>query len=575
MSFEAGICYFDGLHTSTKTITFDGRLDNREELQSRLGGSFPPDATDAALALAAYEKWGIDGLAHLVGDWSLAIRDGARKTVVLASDFAGVRPFYYYSDRNRVVWSTGLQSLVDGLDGADIDEDYAAGFLVNGACANRTLYRGIHSPPPGHAVSISADSTKIQQFWKLPIGETIRYRQPSEYEEQLRALFADAVRCRLRSPGPVLAELSGGLDSSSIVCMAHQLVQNGSVENRRIVTLSLEHEGSIDTPFYTAVEKFCGFESIHVDVADHPFLTEAPAGSATPGMGQRLHAHNAEIARRIGAETYLTGKLGDLVMGNLWDNSDQVAGLLRRGRAAEALRQSLAWSKLLRVPIWWVLGKAILSNLPPTLVPSAALPLTDGSNRPRAADDSVVPELRKRIEHATSGTWFGHAWKQAPPEHRTYFRGLLEILALRRLQPPEALEHLLYTHPYAHRPLVVFLSSIPAEIVCGPGEPRRLMRRAFQSILPPELHKRRSKDSFGGVYLDALRPLARMLLQETRPLEVIERGWVEPKSLKKRLELVLHSLDCNESQLCNIVLLELWLRGRNERPRWKNLSLPA
>src|ERR1051326_2999300 len=86
VSFEAGICYFDGLHTSTKTITFDGRLDNREELQSRLGGSFPPDATDAALALAAYEKWGIDGLAHLVGDWSLAIRDGARKTVVRSEE---------------------------------------------------------------------------------------------------------------------------------------------------------------------------------------------------------------------------------------------------------------------------------------------------------------------------------------------------------------------------------------------------------------------------------------------------------------------------------------------------------
>ena len=101
------------------------------------------------------------------------------------------------------------------------------------------------------------------------------------------------------------------------------------------------------------------------------------------------------------------------------------------------------------------------------------------------------------------------------------------------------------------------------------------MRKAFKSIWPPELHKRRSKDSFGGVYLDALRPLVRMLLQEAQPWEVVERGWVESGSLKKRLEQMLHSLDCNEAQLCRIILLELWLRGRDHRLRLTNLSLPA
>src|SRR4029077_94821 len=138
-------------------------------------------------------------------------------------------------------------------------------------------------------------------------------------------------------------------------------------------------------------------------------------------------------------------------------------------------------------------------------------------------------------------------------------------IELRALQAPEPLQHLLYTHPCAHRPLVEFMSSIPADIVCRPGEPRRLMRRALHELWPPELRKRRSKGSFSGVFLDSLRPLARTLLEE-RSLQVVDRGYVLPASLKKRLELLTQSLDCNEPQLRQIILLELWLRARYGKP---------
>src|SRR5205823_13114956 len=262
----------DGPHPligSSGATSFDGRLDNRDDLLLRLRDVLAGNSSDATLARAVYDRWGAEGLVHLIGDWSLAICDQTEQAVVLASDFAGVRPLYYCVQRNRVLWSTRLGPLVDLAEVDEIDAEYVLNFLRFSGSPNRTPYRGIYSVPPGHAVHISKRGTSIEPFWKLPIGNTIRYGSESEYEEQLRMLFRDAVRCRLRTTAPVLSELSGGLDSSSIVCMASHLLRSGDVRTPRLVTLSYEHEGSRDTSFYTAVEKFCNLDGIHVSTASY------------------------------------------------------------------------------------------------------------------------------------------------------------------------------------------------------------------------------------------------------------------------------------------------------------------
>ena len=91
------------------------------------------------------------------------------------------------------------------------------------------------------------------------------------------------------------------------------------------------------------------------------------------------------------------------------------------------------------------------------------------------------------------------------------------------------------------------------------------MRRAFSQLWPAELRKRRSKDGFGGVFLDALRPLAVEMLKQPGRLQVVERGYVDPESLRKRLEKLSSSLECNEPQLRQVILLEFWLRAREKR----------
>src|SRR5262245_52169606 len=120
-----------------EVLHWDGRLDNRDDLRLRLKDSLRSETSDAAIARAAYERWGTSGLVHLIGDWSMVIRDHVNRTTILASDFAGVRPLYYHVQTKGVQWSSRLLSLVDATGISDLDEQYVAGFLMFGGCPNR------------------------------------------------------------------------------------------------------------------------------------------------------------------------------------------------------------------------------------------------------------------------------------------------------------------------------------------------------------------------------------------------------------------------------------------------------
>ena len=348
-----------------EVLHWDGRLDNRDDLLLRLRDSLKGDTDNTAIARAIYERWGVDGLVHLIGDWSVVIRDRANGSTVLASDFAGVRPLYYHVDRGHVLWSSRLETLVALTEISDLDEQYIAGFLTCGGYPNHTPYKGIYSVPPGHAVCVSSERTVIRRFWTMPVGDTIRYRNPRRYEEELRELFRTAVAVRLQTESPILAELSGGLDSSSVVCVATDLMRRGAVQATELTGLSFVWDNSLDVPFTRDVAAHCGIECVEIPTQKVPIITERPVGEVMPEPFQPLRRSIARIARQRNAKTILTGQAGDLMMGNWFDDSLQVAKSLRSFRLDRAFVEALAWSKLLRVPIYKIGWQAIKACLPP------------------------------------------------------------------------------------------------------------------------------------------------------------------------------------------------------------------
>ena len=541
-----------------KIATWDGRVDNRAELQSALG--LDASSPDSMLVLAAYRRWAVDGLARVVGDWSAVITEPSDGAVVLVSDFLGVRPLYYCVQPDGVRWSRWLDVLVAERGIEELDQLYIGGFLTVGGYPNRTPYAGVGVVPGGHAVRVTTAGITVQSFWGLPTTRALRYRDERDYDQHVLHLFREGVAARLQTPAPVVAELSGGLDSSSVVAIASALIKNGSVAASKLTTVSFVHRDSLDTPYIREVEAFCSITGVHLSTHQAQLTSFDYVGESMPEGWGPLHRAVAATARQQGAEVVLTGQGGDLLMGNWFDDSLQVAAALRHGGIRAACRESLAWSRVLRMPALTILGRAIEAAVYPPLR-RPALYATGGLLAPASVEHSLAPGFAKRVGVANVAPPFSTDWADAPPERRKHCQAFSLMRELGTLRQYGAAPEIKSTHPFAHRPLVEFLLSIPADVLCRAGEPRRLMRRAFAELWPERLRMRRSKSLFGGPWLEALKPLARTLLASS-DWRVVERGWIERRRLTERLERLLHGLECNEPQLRQILLLEFWLRNR-------------
>ena len=254
---------------SNLVIGWEGRLDNRDELAKDLRDQACDGAADVTLVAASFEKWGARSFARFLGDWVLSVWNPAEQTLYLGKDYLGIRHLYYSLTTTRVVWSTHLEPLVLGAS-LSVDDEYIAGYLANYPSAHRTPYREIQAVPPGRFVAIHNGTAVEHRYWSVSARSRVQYKADSEYEEHFHGLFRQAVKRRLRSDSPVLAELSGGIDSSSIVCMADDLLHEGEAEAIRLDTLSTldPRESGGDEHYFTQIEKKRGRVGHHLNRED-------------------------------------------------------------------------------------------------------------------------------------------------------------------------------------------------------------------------------------------------------------------------------------------------------------------
>jgi asparagine synthase (glutamine-hydrolysing) len=533
---------------ATCVLLWHGRLDDRDALLHGVNAA----VDDPSIALSVFEREGVDGLRRLIGDWCAVFWDARSREIVLATDYTGARPLYYCRRDDGVTWSTQLDWVAARVTSRQLDESFIGHFLSFGGHPERTPWVGIHAVPAGHYLRVTARGTCDGRLWTAPVSQRTVFRDENEYADRFRELFREAVAARLQDHAPVVAELSGGLDSSSVVCMAANLVRAGTVPAREVVTVSYVHDESADIPFIREVRSAAAVKGLELSTDRYPLFADVPTPAPCDGGWGPMYAVLGDVATRLGARTILTGQGGDLFGGNFFDDSLQVAGRLRRLRLGAALRESIQWSRRAGKPVVSILARAMW-----VAFAGAAGDRVVGASAQTAGDSSLTNTLLRTVQ-STPVECFGE-WLDAPPERRRHFFLLSLMQRLRSLQPAEPIRHFDCTHPFAHRPLAEFLLTVPVDVWCRINEPRRLMRQAMTGILPESVRNRRSKASFSRPWLRALRPVAQALLAAPECL-VVERGWVENASLRHRLVRLTHGLECNEPQLRRILMLECWLR---------------
>lgn len=532
-----------------------GRIDNRADLLWRIDPDTDGAIDDSSIVLCLYERAGVRGLSEIIGDWSVVIIDECQDVVVLASDYAGARPLYYYRKQDQIVWGLELGA-VAAAAGSAVDEEYLAAFLVLGGVSNRTPYTGVLVVPAGYAMCASIHGISVEVLWRPPIHDRVHYDQHC-YDEVFRSLFRAAVAVRLRDREPVCAELSGGLDSSAIVCMAARLIQAGLVPATELYTVSYLQQDSADAQFIRAVRAWCKVQGSDIAISARSLVEWGEPGAAIEEWSP-LYRVVAKTMRSIGAVTLLTGQGGDLVTGNCLDDSQQIVAHIRVGRLRRAWREAREWSMASGTSIFGILARTAYAT-----VPGVHDDIVHGCwTSSRAPEHGILSKvLVGRVKESFPHGCLSRDWLQAPIERR---RRLFGLTMMRELRPMRALDPsgiVSCTHPFTHRPLVEFLMSIPADVLCGPGEPRRLMRRALAELWPPEVRRRRSKALFGAAWLQALKAIARGL---STPAEwhVVRRAWIDQAGLSLALRRLSHGLECGPD-LRRVILLEHWLRCRS------------
>jgi asparagine synthase (glutamine-hydrolysing) len=219
---------------SGNVMVADLRLDNRRELIRQLDLVEAAGLADSALLMAAWQKWRERCVDHLLGAFSFAVWDPRQRELFIARDHTGERPLYYFSSPTQFAFASMPKALHTLSDvGAEIDEDYIVRYLaVVNIPVEQTIFRRIVRLPPGCVLTVRPRETKLSRYWQKEALPELRLSSDEEYLERFRECFDQAVACRLRTVGGIGAQLSGGLDSSSVASTAARLL---AAEGRGLV----------------------------------------------------------------------------------------------------------------------------------------------------------------------------------------------------------------------------------------------------------------------------------------------------------------------------------------------------
>jgi asparagine synthase (glutamine-hydrolysing) len=535
------------LHPTGKfAITADARIDNRAELVSRLHLDARPigELSDSQIILAAYERWGEACADQLLGAFAFVIWDAPRNQLFCARDHLGVKSFYYYLSERFFCFASEIKAIL-GLPGVPcrLNEvrvaDHLSSLLED---KTHTFYQEIYRLPPAHKMCIQANRASKELYWTLDPNHEITLPSDEEYVESFRELFSGVIRDNLRSAFPIGSQLSGGLDSSSITCIARDLLTIDNRSTLKTFSFTFDEEAPYDelpfinhvlaqnsvTPCFgrgdlsgplTYIDSF-------LDCADEPF--HLPNFFQTWDLFKLIQTHGIRVV--------LDGLDGDSTISHGWTYLTELAeagrwrelraeieasiSLNEKNSSLEILKrhgipalqkraQNGQWlrfisdtgeiAKHFQIPRWSLIYRHGIR-------PVVAAPVRRIRNWRRATtsvkevgpfineDFAYHIGLRERVQEVAGA-------RLQPPqtERESHWYGLTTGLFSHVLEKMDSLAApfgLDVRHPFMDKRLIQFCLALPPQQKRNQGWDRLILRRAMTGILPSEVQWRPNKADF-------------------------------------------------------------------------------
>ena len=551
-------------------IVFNGEIYNYLDLRRRLEGNghrFSTD-TDTETIVHLYEDLGADCFAQLNGMFAIAIWDSRHNRLVLARDRVGKKPLFYAHTSEQTVFASELKSLIEvpglnrEINPTAIDHYLTYQYIPHPFC----IYKGVSKVKPGHVLTFENGTKSERRFWNVNWSH-IEPVSPADRIDAIRETLIDSVRIRLRSDVPLGAFLSGGVDSSLIVAIAQQQLQ------QPINTFSIGFaESSFDETAYAQQV------ADHVGSSHQRFEVTPDAVSILDDL---IYHYDEPFADSSAIPTwYLCQQTRQQVTVALsGDGGDELFAGYERYHALELSQRYQRWlptHTLLKSYLFQRLSQSTkqrsffrrlrrfceAADQPPALRYMNWLQIFGEQQRSELYQQNFLEQLNSQDPF----DFIRKPWDQ------TGQRGLIDKASLTDLQtylPCDlmtkvdiaSMAHSLEARqPFLDFRLMELMIATPGESKMVGGKGKVLLQQAFGDMLPDAIWKRR-KMGFGVPIGEWFRKQLKTKLEQTllHP-EARVYQFLNPASVEQLIQSHLSGKVNQAYRLWNLFVLELWLK---------------
>lgn len=534
-------------------ITGDLRLDDRKELWGELGmdAPFDPAMPDSQLVLRAYEKWGEQFPCRLAGDFALVLWDARLKKILAVRDPFGVKPFYFHLSDKLFIGGSEIKALatVAGME-RKLNEswiiDYLAKIIPD---RDSTVYESFRKLPPATCLAIAPDSTRQFKYWELDPGRELHYEKESDYVDRYRELFFKAVDRRLDCSYPIGGYLSGGLDSSSIVCASRKLLREQQRPPMHTFSAVYSACTKSDESSYIQSVLDGGDLTAHFfdasDVGPLSVLTEI-----FPLLDEPRWAYNVylnwnilKLGREAGLRVVLDGYDGDTTLSH---GERLFSEWAVKGQWVRLFSELRAFCRIKKIPFWpsyrrgiWEYGlrdryfrafKGVAGAIrnsgngsKTALSGQRASLLSEDVSRRQGLGVRARLEQQARIADCRDHKLF-HLHRLQHPLLAYHMENMDLISTFHGIEP---------RFPFCDRDLVEFCFALPWHLKLHKGTTRFVARKALSGVMPDVICQRPDKGDLAHGFDRNLNHHDRNLILESldkNPLDILDRDFL--KNLK-------------------------------------------
>ena len=594
-------------------LVADARIDNRAELAAALGMRRAAEVRDGDVILEAYERWGSGCVAHLVGDFAIAIWDRRRSTLFCARDPMGVKPFYYHQAGTSFAFASEIKALLC-LPGVPciVDHDAVARYI---ACVHddreQTRYRGIRRLPAASILTIGRSGFTRSIWWRATDARDVRFASREQYAEAFGEIFSEAVRARMQSDRRVGTTLSGGLDSSSVACVARKLMPTTTLPTFSLVFPSLPHdelERIDERPYIDSVARAPGFEAHLVRgdlVSPLNDMARMLRHLDEPHIAPNLYLHCAlyAAARDNGVGVLLDGFDGDATISHGFGrlNSLLASGDLsafareahafagHRNRPPESVLPHFGFPFLAslarrgQVRPWLRVARGLTQRFPISrreLITkhgiTPAIQRILGNTVPNPVHAATVSVLRPALARSVAGALRNadaEALEMATVDERAMHLDTigqpLYQLTLEIADKAAAAFGIEPRYPFFDRRLIEFCVGLPEDEKFSAGWPRHLFRRAMEGILPAQIQWRATKGNLAPNFDRQLRTRDRAVVDAACEQATALERYVVPGALRATARRYFSGTSWGDPEgmlLMRTTMLSHWLPTVGQRP---------